>query len=91
MVINNDGSVSSGFENLSEENYKNLFSIIRNFLNSYASKSDDVSDKTWLANILAEHLPDKSTEEISSMSQDILTNVSQFDKTKQEAYQARVN
>lgn len=91
MVINNDGSVSSGFENLSEGNYKNIFSIIRNFLNSYASKSDDISDKTWLDNILAEHLPDKSTEEISSMSQDILTHVSKFDETKQEAYQARVD
>ena len=91
MDINNDCSVPMGFENLSEENYKNLFSIVRNFLKSYVSKSNDVSDKTWLDNILAEHLPNKSTEEISSMSKDILINVSEFEKSKQEAYQARID
>ena len=91
MDINNACSVSMGFENLSEENYKNLFSIVRNFLKSYVSKSNDVSDKTWLDNILAEYLPNKSTEEILSMSKDILMNVSEFEKSKQETYQARID
>ena len=91
MDINNDGSISNDFGNLSEEQTKNLFSIVRNALNSYANKADDVSDKVWLDGMLAEHLPNKSPEEISSMSQEIFNDVSQFEKSKQEAYEARLD
>ena len=91
MDINNDGSVSNGFENLSEENYRNIFSILRNFLSSYSSKPSDVSNENWLNNILAEYLPNKPPEEISSMSRDIFANVSQFEQNRQEASQARMD
>ena len=91
MDINNDGSVSTGFENLSEENYRNIFSILRNFLSSYSSKPSDVSNESWLNNILTEYLPNKPPEEISSMSRDIFANVSQFEQNRQEASQARMD
>lgn len=94
MDINNDGSISNDFQNVEgfgEEEIRKFVPLIQKTVTSYTNKSDDVTDENWLNKTLSENLPNKSAEEISSMSQDILTNISHFDKTWQEAHQARVD
>jgi hypothetical protein len=43
--------------------------------------SKDTTDEVWLTKILTEHLPDKSPDEIFSISQEILSGVDKFEET----------
>lgn len=64
---------------LSEEEAKALKPILKRFMESYAKKPADLSDEAWLNGKLQEELPEKSPEEIQTMSREIIEGVQTFD------------
>lgn len=64
---------------LSEEEAKALKPILKRFMESYAKKPADLSDEAWLNGKLQEELPEKSPEEIQTMSKEIIEGVQTFD------------
>ena len=68
------------FSEINEETVKKLRPILQRFMDSYAAKPKDMTDEAWLAKQLGEELPEKSSEEIATMSREIVANVEEFDR-----------
>ncbi|MBR4903167.1 MAG: hypothetical protein IKZ53_00680 [Selenomonadaceae bacterium] len=71
-----------------EEEISKVAPLIGKFIRSYMSK--DTTDEVWLTKILTEHLPDKSSDEIFSISQEILSGVDKFEETFLASQQAKL-
>ena len=63
----------------SEEMALNIKSITQRFLDSYTIKDSSQTDEEWLLQRFKEELPEKTEEEISTMSKEIISQVSVFD------------
>lgn len=81
-------SPSVTIEGFGEEEISKVVPLIREFISSYMSK--DTTDEVWLTKILTEHLPDKSSDEIFSISQEILSGVDKFEETLLASQQAKL-
>ena len=60
----------------SEEMALNIKSITQRFLDSYTIKDSSQTDEEWLLQRFKEELPEKTEEEISTMSKEIISQVS---------------
>ena len=91
------------FEDMGEEQARAFKPILQNFIASYTQKSKDVSDEIWLTQKLTAELPEKSAEEIQSISREIVSSIATFDenlvsineacdngKTKEEWFKEKV-
>ncbi len=70
----------TNFSEINEETVKNLRPILQRFMDSYAAKPKDMTDEAWLTQKLGEEMPEKSSEEITAMSREIVASVEEFDK-----------
>ena len=68
------------FEDMGEEQARALKPILQRFITSYTQKPSDVSDENWLTQKLSDELPEKSHEEIQSISREIVSSIAEFDK-----------
>ena len=68
------------FEDMGEVEAKAVTSILQRFLHSYAQKPAEVSDADWLTKTLTDELPEKSPAEIQTISQEIVSSVTDFEK-----------
>lgn len=59
-----------------EKEFLKTAPLIRKFIHSYMNKNS--SDAEWLTKILSENLPNESPDEISAISQEILSSVDKF-------------
>lgn len=68
------------FEGMGETEAKAFKPILHDFVTSYTQKAKDLSDEAWLTQKLTEELPDKSPAEIQSISREIISSITTFDK-----------
>ena len=68
------------FEGMGETEARAFKPILQDFVTSYTQKSKDVSDEVWLTQKLTAELPEKSAEEIQSISREILSGIATFDE-----------
>lgn len=68
------------FEGMGETEAKAFKPILHDFVTSYTQKAKDVSVESWLTQKLTAELPDKSPTEIQSISREIISSVTTFDK-----------
>lgn len=75
-------------EGFGEQEFSQAAPLIRKFIRSYTNKT--TSDAQWLTEILTEHLPDKSPDEIFSITQEISDGVDKFDEILSAGHAARM-
>ena len=74
-----------------EEVAQNLKPIMKRFMDSYSLKDEKQSDEEWLIIRFHEELPDKSEEEISQMTREVLSEIKMFDENLSDLNNARSN
>ena len=79
-IISADDENFVDFEGMSEEEARAFKPIIQRFMTSYAQKSETVTTEIWLSQRLAEELPEKTPEEIQTITQEIVSSVTQFNE-----------
>ena len=84
-IVDEKVSPPNGFD---EKTAKLLQPLIGKFLRAYTEKPDDVQDSSWLDEHLQEELPEKSSEEIAAMRQEIQKTVAVWDKNIQSITEA---
>ena len=65
-----------------QEENNALLDLQRSFLDSYAAKDKNVSDKAWLRAELERHLPEASTEELDKDCEEIIGSLSAMEASK---------
>lgn len=78
-------------EGFSEENARELGTIIKDFLSSYAQKPSDVTTRDWLHDKLRQELPDMSEEELKETVDEIIDGVETYDKNLSSLNTARAS
>lgn len=75
--------------NITEQEAKEFTDIIRDFIESY-KKNLSYSEKTWATPKMKEYMPDKSNEEIASMTDEIVEDIRIY-QDKKESLEKAVN
>lgn len=73
---------------LSEDEARDLSAIQREFLESYVAKKDTMSVEEWLRRELHHQLPERTSEEISVMSVEILESLRTTERQKESLQKA---
>lgn len=69
---------------LTEGDCKELKPVVNDFIKGYAEKDKDLPVEEWLNQKLQQHLPEKSSEEISNITEEIISAIKVSDEKKSD-------
>ena len=75
-------------ENFPQDKAQQFADILKDSISDYIGKKDNCTVEEWLNSYLMECLPDKSPEEISTISNEIISTIQIHDKTMDSMHNA---